>query len=158
MWSRLFRRFARRPAAPRPKRQPQATPGRPLTLRQWQVQAMLCTLEPAIRALLTNWLLEPARPAWLRHAPAFSRRLLPFDAPTCWRNGLPTLRKDLYEELLACWQTLDAPPETLSGLTRNGLIAAHGARLRQLAEACPHIEGAGTPADEFKLALHSIVD
>ncbi len=38
----------------------------------------------------------------------------------------------LREELRAIRQTLDMPPEALSGLTRNGLLAAHGLRLRQL--------------------------
>ena len=38
----------------------------------------------------------------------------------------------LREELQVIRQTLDFPPEALSGLTRNGLLAAHGQRLRQL--------------------------
>jgi hypothetical protein len=38
----------------------------------------------------------------------------------------------LREELQALRQTLDFPPEALSGLTRNGLLTVHGIRLRQL--------------------------
>ncbi len=47
-------------------------------------------------------------------------------------HSRPTACKLLRDELRAIRQTLDMPPEALSGLTRNGLLAAHGLRLRQL--------------------------
>jgi hypothetical protein len=36
------------------------------------------------------------------------------------------------KELRAIRQTLDLPPDALSGLTRNGLLTVHAIRLRQL--------------------------
>jgi hypothetical protein len=41
----------------------------------------------------------------------------------------------LHDELAAIRQTLDFPPQALSGLLRYGLLVAHGIRLRQIVRA-----------------------
>jgi hypothetical protein len=47
-------------------------------------------------------------------------------------NLLGSICKLLRGELNAIRQTLDFPPEAMSGLTRNGLLTMHAIRLRQL--------------------------
>ena len=47
-------------------------------------------------------------------------------------DWLASICKLLRDELNAIRQTLDFPPEAMSGLTRNGLLTMHAIRLRQL--------------------------
>ena len=99
--------------------------------RTWEVDSLLSTLSPLTSDLLRPWLLLPTD---LRRWPppeTFSEQRLPFDAQAADQTR-PTACTLLREELRAIRQTLDLPPHALSGLTRNGLLAAHGARLRQL--------------------------
>ena len=97
--------------------------------RAWEVDALLSPLSPVVREVLRPWLLLPTD---LRRWPppdTFEPQRLPIDAADQTRQ---TARKLLRDELRAIRQTLDLPPHALSGLTRNGLLAAHGARLREL--------------------------
>lgn len=146
---------------PRPLPQhPQALagPAAGLTLRQWQVQCLLYPLPPTLAHLLRGWFLQPARPAWLRDAPPLVHDRPRYDEHALWQRDLATFRHELYDEVRACWQTLDAPYGSVTGLTRNRLLAAHGRRLCQLAAACARIAGAGDAETEFRRVLRALVD
>ena len=85
-----------------------------------------------MRDALRRWLLLPTD---LRRWPppeTFSEQRLPISPAEADDQTRSTARTLLREELRAIRQTLDLPPHALSGLTRNGLLAAHGLRLRQL--------------------------
>jgi len=100
--------------------------------RAWEVEVILSTLSPVVRNVLRRWLLLPTD---LRRWPppeTFSERRCPIDAAEAGDQPRLTASTLLREELRAIRQTLDLPPNAVSGLTRNGLLAAHGARLRQL--------------------------
>ena len=102
------------------------------TRRAWEVEVVLSPLSPVVRDVLRPWLLLPTD---LRRWPppeTFEPRRLPISHQEANDQTRPTASKLLRDELRAIRQTLDLPPETLSGLTRNGLLAAHGALLRQL--------------------------
>ena len=135
-----------------------AGPYEGLTLREWQVQAMLSPLPRPLYLLLHNWLLEPARPRWMLKAPPLVYRPGLFVESLLWSKELPAFRQSLYDELLACWQTLDTPPTALSGLTRNGLLGMRGRRLSLLAEACAFVAEAADAEAEFSRALRDIVE
>ena len=101
-------------------------------LRAWEVEALLSPLSPMVRDVLRPWLLAPTD---LRRWPppeTFEARRWAISPEEADDQARPTASKLLREELRAIRQTLDLPPEALSGLTRNGLLAAHGLRLRQL--------------------------
>ena len=135
-----------------------AGPYEGLTLREWQVQSMLSPLPTLLYHLLHDWLLEPARPRWLRDAPKLAHFPGLFAESLLWHKELPALRQAIYDEVRACWQTLDAPLTALSGMTRNGLLGARGRRLCQLAEACAYVAEASDAEAEFSRALHDMME
>ena len=56
-----------------------------LTLREWEVSVILCSLPPAVQQVLSDWLIAPTDHRWLRLAPApinepdaFTRHLAAF--------------------------------------------------------------------------------
>jgi hypothetical protein len=100
--------------------------------RAWEVEVVLFPLSPLVRETLRPWLLGPTDPRRWPPPETFEARrwtIGPDEAPDHTR---PTARKLLWNELRAIRQTLDLPPDALSGLTRNGLLLAHAMRLRQL--------------------------
>ena len=99
--------------------------------RVWEVQALLCTLDPAVREALTAWLIAPTDPQRWPPPETFERRRWPL-RPDEIDGQRPTASRLLRKELRAIRQTLDLPPEAASRLTRNGLLIAHAIRLRQL--------------------------
>ncbi len=103
-----------------------------LAQRRWAVEALLCTLTPEVQHALAPWLLAPTNLKRWPPPTTFEPRRLPFDPEAGRGQSHTTLCDWLYDELKAIRQTLDLPPEALSGLTRNGLLVAHGIRLRQL--------------------------
>lgn len=120
---------------PRSAQDPWAAPicSRPSpTQRKWEVAALLSSLSPLVRDALNEWLLAPTDlnrwppPATFQHQ----------RSPLSWeetRDQPPsTACRLLCDELKVIRQTLDFPPEAMSGLTRNGLLTVHGVRLRQL--------------------------
>ena len=102
------------------------------TQRQWEVLALLSTLSPLVREALYAWLIAPTDLNLWPPPVSFSRRRAPIDWDDVAEDVLPTCGRLLLDELRAIRQTLDFPPEALSGLTRNGLLIAHAIRLRQL--------------------------
>jgi len=100
--------------------------------RCWEVQALLCSLSPEVQQALGAWLLGPTD---LRRWPPpakFEHQRLPFAWAHLRDCSQDERARLLREELQVLRQTLDFPPEALSGLTRNGLLTVHGIRLRQL--------------------------
>jgi hypothetical protein len=99
--------------------------------RRWEVAALLSSLSPEVRAVLEGWLLAPTD--YNRWPPPVFQK---YRQPLSWREKRGVSRGKvialLYEEVRAVRQTLDFPPQGLSGLTRNGLLVVHGIRLRQL--------------------------
>ncbi len=128
-----------------------------LTLREWEVSVILCSLPPKVKQALLAWLIAPTDPGWPRPE-SFSRSRLPFteaelrqparpwparaskageNAETRFpqagqAEGQPML---LWDEVKAIRQTLDMPLEELHGIARDLLLVAHGTRLRQVVEA-----------------------
>ena len=99
--------------------------------RVWEVQALLCTLDPAVREALFAWLIAPTDPHRWPPPDTFERRRWPL-RPDEMDGQRPTASRLLRKELRAIRQTLDLPPEAASRLTRNGLLTVHAIRLRQL--------------------------
>jgi len=100
--------------------------------RAWEVEAMLSTLSPAVQDALRAWLLAPTDPTRWPPPDTFAERRWPIDAAEADDQTRSTASGLLRKELKAMRQTLDLPPDALSGLTRNGLLTVHGIRLRQL--------------------------
>jgi hypothetical protein len=125
--------------------------------REWQVRCLLSSLPPEVSAALYEWLLTPARPHWLRGLAPLAGSCVAFAEGVLWNLSLADFRWALYEEVRGCWQLLDAPPLALTGMTCNRLLGTHGRRLRQLAEACAQIAGAGPAAAEFAYALACVM-
>ena len=100
--------------------------------RQWEVAALLSSLHPLVRDALSAWLVAPTDPRRWPPPDTFSERRWPIDAKEAEDQSRPVASRLLHAELKAIRQTLDMPPDALSGLTRNGLLAVHGIRLRQL--------------------------
>ncbi len=104
-----------------------------LTLREWQVSVALFPLSRALRGKLAPWLTAPTDlTRWPRSAASFQRVRLPLLPDSLARKSEAELYEVLGKELAALRYLLDMPPQCLSGLVRNGLLAAHGRRLRQL--------------------------
>ena len=100
--------------------------------RLWEVQVLLCSLSPEVREAHFMWLLAPTD---LRRWPPpanFSHQRSAIGPDEVDDEPLVSACKLLRKELNAIRQTLDFPPQALSGLTRNGLLAVHGIRLLQL--------------------------
>ena len=102
------------------------------THRAWQVEVVLCTLSPQVRALLRPWLFAPTDPRRWPPPDTFAERRFPLSPEETADSSRPAACTLLREELRAIRQTLDLPPQAISGLTRSGLLAAHGRRLREL--------------------------
>ena len=102
------------------------------TLRAWEVEVVLSPLSPIVRDALRPWLLAPTDPRRWPPPDTFEERRWPIDAHEAADQSRPTARQLLRDELRAIRQTLDLPSDAVSGLTRNGLLAAHGLRLCQL--------------------------
>ena len=109
-----------------------AGPYAALTLREWEVAVVTCTLADAQQQLLREELLEPATPACMgRECWPLTRRFLPFEESILRQSTPDTLRKQVLEGLVAIWQLLDLPPEVIPGMLRGLLLVGLGARLRQ---------------------------
>ena len=93
---------------------------------------MLWPLSGEVQEALRDWLLRPTDLLGWPRPETFQQRRSGFGASELSVKSLDTWRRLLYNELRAIRQTLDFPPGALSGLTRNGLLAAHALRLRQL--------------------------
>ncbi len=109
-----------------------ASPIEGYTLRECHVAFLLCTLPAGVRQALLDWLIASTD---LRRWPppaSFSSRRLPFAESDLLNKSLSDYVKLLRDELSAIRQTLDFPPQALSGLTRYGLLVAHSIRLRQI--------------------------
>ena len=103
-----------------------------LTLRECYVTFLLCTLPAVIGAVLLDWLLDPTDLyRWPPPSRFFFRRfpLAESEVKGKTRDEYCTLLRD---ELSAIRQTLDFPPQALSGIIRYGLLVVHGIRLRQI--------------------------
>jgi hypothetical protein len=102
------------------------------TLRECYVVFLLSALPRAVRLALLDWLINPTD---LRRWPppsSFSSRRAFLAESEVANKTLDDYLQLLRDELSIIRQTLDFPPQTLSGLTRYGLLVAHGARLRQI--------------------------
>ncbi len=122
----------------RPLRHPSSSPTEwagpleGLTLRECYVTFLLCTLPESVRTILLDWLLDPTD---LYRWPPPDRFLfwrLPLAESEVKNKTLDDYRTLLRKELSAIRQTLDFPPQALSGIIRYGLLVAHGIRLRQI--------------------------
>ena len=108
-------------------------PCKGLTLREWEVGVILCSLPLPIRQALLAWLVAPTDRRWPRPE-GFSRQRASF-APGELRQPLRPLPTLLFDEVKAIRQTLDMSLDALDGITREMLLVAHGTRLRQLSAA-----------------------
>jgi len=100
--------------------------------RQWEVDALLSSLSPLVRDALSEWLLAPTDLNRWPPPATFQHRRWPFTWGEMSGKTRSTWCNLLHKELRAIRQTLDFPPEAMSGLTRNGLLTVHAIRLRQL--------------------------
>jgi hypothetical protein len=101
--------------------------------RLWEVQVLLCTLSPELREALFLWLFHPTDLRRWQPPARFERQRQPIaPADLDQDDALGSMCKLLRDELSAMRQTLDFPPQAMSGLTRNGLLTMHAIRLRQL--------------------------
>ena len=97
--------------------------------RAWDAAVILCTLHPVVREVLHPWLLHPCT---VRLPDTFVERRYPLSAAEYGDGKRSRASRLLWEELRAIRQTLELPPEAVSGFTRNGLLTVHAIRLRQL--------------------------
>jgi hypothetical protein len=125
--------FARHYAPSRWNPQMPSGPCPGLTLREWEVGVLLCSLPPTIKQALFTWLITPTDPNWPR-PDDFSRQAQPLTASDL-RSQTHPLPTRLFEEAQAIRQTLDKSLEDLYGLARDFLLVARGTRLRQVVEA-----------------------
>ena len=104
------------------------------TLRECHLAFLLSSLPGAIRALLLDWLLDPSDlRRWPPSSSVPTRRLF-FAAGDLLNKTAEDYYALTRDELASIRETLDFPSEVLSGFTRNCLLVAHRARLRQLVE------------------------
>ncbi len=103
-----------------------------LTLREWQASATLHPLSRCLRGLLAPWLNAPTDLALWPPPSSCAHFRFPFLPGSLGRKSDDEAVDLVGKELAALRQTLDMPPGQISGLVRNGLLAAHGRRLRQL--------------------------
>jgi hypothetical protein len=91
--------------------------------------------------------------------PAYRSDALPDLRLTIYRPGKlgdltrKGLRKEVREELKRFERLLDAPPDLMSGLSRNRLLALHTTRLRQLWEECARRRWPQGPLVAFRALL-----
>ncbi len=101
--------------------------------RLWEVQVVLCTVSPELREALFLWLFNPTDLRRWQPPARFNSRRAPISPDELDQDDwLASVYKLLRDELNVIRQTLDFPPEAMSGLTRNGLLTMHAIRLRQL--------------------------
>ena len=101
--------------------------------RLWEVQVLLCSLSPEVREVLFMWLFNPTDLRRWQPPARFTSRRQPIRPDELDQDKwLASACKLLRDELNVIRQTLDFPPEAMSGLTRNGLLTMHAIRLRQL--------------------------
>ncbi len=100
--------------------------------RLWEVQVLLCSLSPLVREALFLWLLAPTNLHRWPPPTTFQQQRAPISQEEVGDDLLANSVMLLREELSAIRQTLDFPPEAMSGLTRNGLLTMHAVRLRQV--------------------------
>jgi len=102
-----------------------------LTLREWEVAVILCSLPIEVEQALLDWLIEPTDHRRWPWPDTFQSHRQPFVADEL---GQPfdAACDLLWKEMKAIRQTLDFPFEVLHGITRDLLLMAHGTRLRQL--------------------------
>lgn len=105
------------------------------TLRECHVIFLLCTLPAGVYKALLDWLTDPTDlRRWPPPTSFSSRRCVLADSEVLHKT-LDDYRELLHDELSVIRQTLDFPPQALSGLTRYGLLVAHAIRLRQIIRA-----------------------
>jgi hypothetical protein len=109
-----------------------AGPHPALTLREWQVGVLLSRLSPVVRAALCAWLLAPTDLNRWPPPEHFHHQRLPIRPEEQRGQPRSTACHLLYQELKVIRQTLDMPPQVLSVMTHNGLLAVHAIRLQQL--------------------------
>ena len=105
------------------------------TLRECHVLFLLAPLPEVMRDALLGWLLDPTDLRRWQPPSSFSSHRFPFAEREVQNKSRDDYTTLLREELKVIRQTLDFPDQALSGLTRYGLLLAHGIRLRQLAWA-----------------------
>lgn len=105
-----------------------------LTLREWEVAVILCSLPIEVEQALLDWLIAPTDHRRWPWPDSFPGHRPPF-AEGELRKPVDTLCDLFWKEVKAVRQTLDFPFELLHGITRDLLLAAHGTRLRQLIRA-----------------------
>ena len=133
-----------------------AGPDDGLTLREWEVSIVVYALCPALRDLLREPLLDPARPACARKQGRLPRQVLAFDEHLLRKGTLDAKRDQMQATLALIWQVLDAPPSLLTGLQRGLLLVGLSIRLRQLLDAFPGTAGARSPKHELRHALTAL--
>lgn len=133
-----------------------AGPYEPLTLREWEVSIVTCSLCPALRDLLREALLDPARPACTRRQGHLPRQILAFDERLLRKGTIDARRDQLQSVLVLIWQVLDAPPYALTGLQRDLLLAGLSVRLRQILDAFAGTAGTRSPKNELRHALTAL--
>ena len=102
------------------------------TLRECHVIFLLCTLPAGVRKVLLDWLIDPTDlRRWPPPTSFSSRRCLLAESEVRGKT-LDDCRELLRDELSVIRQTLDFPPQALSGIIRYGLLVVHGIRLRQI--------------------------
>jgi hypothetical protein len=133
-----------------------AGPYEGLTLREWEVSIVVCALCLALRDLLREALLDPARPACWRRQGHLPRQVLAFDEHFLRKGTIDARRAQLQSVLVLIWQVLDAPPYALTGMQRDLVLAGLSIRLRQILDAFPGTIGARSPKNELRHALTAL--
>lgn len=103
-----------------------------LTLRECHVTFLLCTLPESIRAVLLYWLIDPTDLVRWQPPSRFHFRRFPLAESEVQGKTRNEYCKLIRDELSAIRQTLDFPPQALSGIIRYGLLVVHDIRLRQV--------------------------
>jgi hypothetical protein len=110
-----------------------------LTLREWEVSVLLCSLPPTLKRALHAPLLASTAPRWPT-------------PPAAEPDPAADPRDHFWHAVTAARQTLDTPFGTLHGIARDMRLVAQGRRLRQAAAALGEsgvlqdMEGAQRPA------------
>ncbi|HEU5368008.1 MAG TPA: hypothetical protein VFU69_06075 [Ktedonobacterales bacterium] len=102
-----------------------------LTLREWETAVVLSAQERLIAEALRDWLEAPTDHQRWPEATSFPSVCAPFaDAELAQPEAQPLAW--LHDEIKSIRQTLDFPIEAFCGISRDVLLAMHGARLRAL--------------------------
>ena len=125
--------FHRRYALARGNQHTLAGPMPGLTLREWEVRVILCSLPPSGQQALLAWLVAPTETFWPQPE-GFSPQRLPFTASEVGQPAQP-LPALFLAEIKAMRQTQDTSLKALHGISRDLLLVVHGTRLRQITAA-----------------------